>query len=137
MNAVVGDTSAFLALLNASDENHDGAVRAFATLRARGAAIVSTSYVLVGTYALIGRRLGLEADRRFRSDFAPLIDVIWIDETLHDSGVDLLLRSRKAAAEPGGCRVIRHDAPRRRHRSDAICVSPACRLATRSRMPRD
>lgn len=95
MNAVFADTSALLALLNAADENHGRADRAFATLRTRKAPVVSTSYVLVETYALIGRRLGLDAVRSFRADFAPLIDIVWVDETLHNAGLDLLLDRRK------------------------------------------
>jgi predicted nucleic acid-binding protein len=95
MNAVFGDTSAFLALLNATNDSHDPAVLAFATLRARKAAIVATSYVLVETYALLGRRLGAEAVKAFRVDFAPLIEVVWVDESLHNAGLDLLLARRK------------------------------------------
>jgi predicted nucleic acid-binding protein len=95
VNAVFADTSAFLALLNGSDDNHDRAERAFATLRARKAPIVSTSYVLVETYALVARRLGLDAVRRFRTDFAPLVEVVWVDEALHHAGLDLLLDSGK------------------------------------------
>lgn len=95
MNAVFGDTSAFLALLNTADENHSRATRAFATLRTRKAPVVSTSYVLVETHALIGRRLGLDAVRSFRADFAPLVDVVWVDEALHHAGLDLLLDRRK------------------------------------------
>ena len=95
MNAVFGDTSAFIALLNAADENHHRAERAFATLRTRKAPILSTSYVLVETYALVGRRLGLDATRSFRTDFVPLIDVMWVDEWLHNAGLDLLLDRRK------------------------------------------
>ena len=95
MNTVFGDTSAFLALLNAADENHDGAKQAFATLRSRKASIISTSYVLVETYALLGRRLGLEAVKRFRTDFAALLEVMWVDEVLHNAGLDLLLDRKK------------------------------------------
>jgi predicted nucleic acid-binding protein len=51
--------------------------------------------VVVETYALLGRRLGLEAVRGFRSDLAPLIEVVWVDETLHEAGLDLLLERRK------------------------------------------
>ena len=91
MNAVFGDTSAFLALLNAVDEHHARAARAFAALRSREARIISTSYVLVETYALLGRRLGLEAAKSFRTDFAPLIELVWVDESLHNAGLDLLL----------------------------------------------
>lgn len=95
MTAVFADTSALLALLNGEDQDHDRAARAFAALRARQALLVSTSFVLVETYALIGRRLGVDAIRAFRSDVAPLLDVVWVDEALHDAGLDLLLDRRK------------------------------------------
>ena len=95
MNVAFADTSGLLALLNRTDENHAQAVRAFATLRARQASLVSTSFVLVETYALAGRRLGLEAVRSFRAEFAPLIEVVWVDEALHEAGLDLLLARRK------------------------------------------
>lgn len=94
MNAVFADTSALLALLNAKDEHHARAERAFGNLRARRAWLVSTSFVLVETYALVGRRLGLDAVRSFRADFAPLIEVVWVDESLHNAGLDLLLVRR-------------------------------------------
>lgn len=95
MTAVFADTSALLALLNAEDRDHGRAAGAFGALRARRAAIVTTSYVLVETYALIGRRLGLDAVRSFRADFAPLLDVIWVDDALHDAGLDLLLKRHR------------------------------------------
>lgn len=95
MNAVFADTSGLVSPLSTTDDNHARAKRAFGNLRARQALLVSTSYVLVETYALVGRRLGLDAVRSFRADFAPLIDVVWVDETLHNAGVDLLLDRRK------------------------------------------
>jgi len=95
VNAVFADTSGLLALLNRTDDNHARAERAFGNLRVREVSLVSTSYVLVETYALVGRRLGLDAVRSFRADFAPLIDVVWVDETLHDAGLDMLLDRRK------------------------------------------
>ena len=91
MIGIFADTSGLLALLNADDENHARAERAFANLRARQASLVSTSFVLVETHALIGRRFGLGAVRSFRADFAPLIDVVWVDDALHNAGLDLLL----------------------------------------------
>ena len=95
MNAVFADTSALLALLDAKDQNHARAERAFATLRGRRASLASTSFVLVETYTLVGRRLGLDAVRSFRADFAPLLDVVWVDAALHDAGLDLLLERRR------------------------------------------
>lgn len=95
MTAVFADTSALLALLNLKDENHDRAARAFATLRSNRAPLISTSFVLVETYALVGRRLGIEAVQDFRTDFAPLIDIVWVDDVLHNSGLDLLFDRHK------------------------------------------
>lgn len=95
MTDVFVDTSALFALLDAKDANHARAERAFASLRARQAALASTSFVLVETYALVGRRLGLDAVRSFREDLAPLIDVAWVDERLYNAGLDLLLDRRK------------------------------------------
>jgi predicted nucleic acid-binding protein len=94
MNAVFVDTSGLLALLNPRDDNHPAAASTFARLRVRQAPLVSTSFVLVETYALLGRRFGLDAVQQFREDFAPLVDVVWVDEPLHEAGLDLLLRRR-------------------------------------------
>lgn len=95
MSAVFVDTSALLAFVNPKDESHDRALLAFKSLDGRRAPLLSTSFVVVETYALLGRRLGLEAVRAFRSDLAPLIEVVWVDETLHEAGLDLLLERRK------------------------------------------
>jgi len=84
------DTSAILALLVADDPNHAAASRAFTRARKNDVEFVTTSYVLVETYALLGRRLGQLAAQRFRKELAPLFSVRWVDETLHDEGLDLL-----------------------------------------------
>lgn len=95
MSAVFTDTSALFALLHQQDENHMRATRAFATLRARQAPLVSTSYVVVETYALLARRLGLDAVAGFRTEFAPLLDIVWVDEPLHEAGLDLMMDRRQ------------------------------------------
>lgn len=90
MTTVFVDTSALVALLNPDDDVHDRAAAAFAHLRARQANLLTTSYVLVEAYALLGRRLGVEAVRSFRADFVPLLRVVWVDERLHETGLDIL-----------------------------------------------
>ena len=94
MTAVFADTSALYAVLTESDDNHTRAAQAFARLQTRQSALVSTSYVLVETYALVGRRLGLDAVRRFRTEFAPLLEIVWVDEAMHNAALDLLLGRR-------------------------------------------
>lgn len=91
MSQVFVDTSAVLALLNQKDELHPRARNAFEALRAAGAGLVTTSYVLVEIYALLGRRMGPAAVRACRSDLAPLLEVVWVDEQLHEEALDLLL----------------------------------------------
>lgn len=95
MTAVFADTSGLLALVNDKDEHHAAAVRAFRKLQTRQAPLLTTSAVLVETYALLGRHLVIDAVRAFRADFAPLLEVVWVDATLHEAGLDLLLKQRR------------------------------------------
>lgn len=92
MTRVFVDTSAILAFTVPNDAAHRRAFLAFESLANRRAALVTSSYVLVETYALLGRRLGLGAVASFRADFAPLLEVLWVEAALHDEGLDLLLQ---------------------------------------------
>lgn len=96
MSLVFVDTSAVVALLTPADEAHSEAVRGFERLRDESALLVTTSYVLVETYALLGRRLGQKAVRGFRESFAPLLEVVWVDEDLHERGLDLVAAGPKS-----------------------------------------
>ena len=92
MKRVFVDTSGIMAMLVANDRFHRQAKNTFKRLAQDGVALVTSSYILVETYALLGRRLGLEAVQTFRSEFAPVFDVVWVDQDLHDAGLDLLAR---------------------------------------------
>jgi len=93
VSAVFVDTSAILALMVGSDRAHREAVEILEKLRNRRAELVTTSYVLVETYALLDRRLGRDAVRDFRGSFAPLLRVIWVDDAIHERGLDRLEKS--------------------------------------------
>ncbi len=92
MSQTFVDTSAIFGLLVPTDTVHRRARRAFETLRTRAAPLLTTSYVLVETYALLGRRMGRDSVVRFREEFEPLLEIIWVDRRLHDSGLDLLVQ---------------------------------------------
>jgi len=66
LSRVFVDTSALIALVVANDSAHASALRVFTRLELQQAALVTSSYVLVETYALIGRRYGLPVVRDFR-----------------------------------------------------------------------
>ena len=95
MTTVFVDTSAVYALLVSSDDRHEAAKSAFQRLSSRLAPLVTTSYVLVETAALLGRRVGLDAVRRFHEDLVPLLEVVWVDAALHHSGVARLLEGSR------------------------------------------
>lgn len=67
------DTSALYALIDADDDNHAAASTRFAALR--GQELISHSYVLVETLALVGRRLPWAARETFIDTILPLVDV--------------------------------------------------------------
>lgn len=92
MNQVFVDTSAVIALMVGTDQSHPAAKVVFDKLMLRNAELITTSHVLVETYALLERRIGIEAVRDFRSYFSPLFDVIWINQELHEQALDLLLQ---------------------------------------------
>ncbi|MFC1705829.1 type II toxin-antitoxin system VapC family toxin [Planctomycetota bacterium] len=97
MSRVFVDTSALLAFLVPTDASHQESLQAFGRLQAREAALVTTSYVLCETYALLSRRFGLDKVRAFREGLEALLDCVWVDQELHQKGLDLLL----AQSRPG------------------------------------
>lgn len=87
------DTSALLALVNVADEAHS---EVSAVLRGTEG-LVTHNYVIVETEALVRRRLGAVASRRFLDRIDAIAEVRWIDRTLHDRAV--------ARLEPQGRRT--------------------------------
>ncbi len=85
------DTSAVLAVLNAGDESHARAARTFRQLLESKEDLVTTSYVLVETTALLQHRFGLDSVRRFHDDILPILEVVWVDGDLHREGASALL----------------------------------------------
>lgn len=94
MSPVFVDTSAFIALLVSDDAHHARATRAFEALAASESRLLTSSYVLVETYALLFRRVGIRAVRAFRDGFTPLLETAWVGAELHERGVERHLRAR-------------------------------------------
>lgn len=85
------DTSAFIAMLDADDDNHLKAKQAWTKLISSNAHLISSNYILVETFALIQKRLGLSAVRAFQESILPIIHIEWIDEAIHKMGTSALL----------------------------------------------
>lgn len=89
--AIFVDTSALLPLLNQDDADFPEARRIWERLAKEQAELVTSSYILVESLALIQNRLGMEAVRDFQESFVPLFQVVWVTEALHQMGVAALL----------------------------------------------
>ena len=91
MNCFV-DTSALYAFLVRSDVDHDAVASAFQSVAESGRRMVTTSYVLVETAALLQHRIGLDPVRDLEGRIVPLLDIVWVTGELHRRGVARLFR---------------------------------------------
>ena len=89
------DTSAFLALVNSDDPNHDQAMQTWQHIIEDEQKLVCNNYVLVESIALIQRRVGLGAVSILHNDILPFIEVDWLDEELHNAIVKAVLKTNR------------------------------------------
>ena len=85
------DTSALLAFLDADQPRHRDVVAAWRRAAAGERTLVSSNYVLVETFALVQRRLGMDALRAMAEVMLPLLHPLWIDESIHAAAAAALL----------------------------------------------
>ena len=91
------DTSAVLALASHRDLRHDEARRSFAELLRTGRPLLTHSYVLSESMALLQRRLGRKTATAFAEE-ARAFEIEWVDQSLHDSAVDALRDARSGVS---------------------------------------
>ena len=77
------DTSALLAFLDADQPRHADVVDAWHRSIGDEHLLFTSNYVLVETFALVQRRLGLDALRALADVLLPLLQPLWVDEELH------------------------------------------------------
>ena len=93
MSSVFVDTSAVYALLDADDAGHVAVKSAWTDIIQSDALLVTSNYILVETCALLQNRLGIEAIRVFQEEIVPLLDVRWIDASIHHVAASALIVS--------------------------------------------
>ena len=85
------DTSGLYALMDRDDGFHTQAAAGWRDFIERRTRLITHSYDLVETVALVQRRLGPPAVRVLREDVIPVLDVVWVEERLHDVAMTALL----------------------------------------------
>lgn len=97
------NTSAFYAVFDRDDSNHDRARGAWERLLFESASLLTTNYVLLEISALLQHRLGIAALRTFQEDVLPLLRVEWILEQRHQAGVEAVLAAARKKLSPVDC----------------------------------
>ena len=85
------DTSAFYALMDRSDNNHEEAAGLWESFLKSDFYFHTGNYVVVETLALLQGRLGFEAANLWYRDVLSITNVLWTDESMHNRSYDLWL----------------------------------------------
>ncbi len=85
------DTSAVYAFLDRNDLAHDRATFMWKRLSATSEPLVTTNYVVVETISLVARRLGFGAIRELQRYFPGVVQVHWVDRSVHDRALNTFL----------------------------------------------
>ena len=88
------DTSALYAAIDRDDDAHALVAPVLRELLDRER-LVTSSYVVVETAALVQTRLGTAATRDLHERLVPALDVVWVDEEVHRSAVAALLAAAR------------------------------------------
>jgi len=110
------DTSAFYSLLVRNDPQHDRARETLGQLRKKDAELVTSSYVVLETIALLQRRAGTEVVRDWQQRVEPGLEVVWIQADLHRRALIALLAAddrRISLTDWASFEVIREEDIRR------------------------
>lgn len=95
MKTVLVDTSGFYAALDNADPFHATAVQLFRRAVTEKWRLTTTNYVAHESWALIQRRLGMEAVRDFERGLLRLCEIIFVDAALHQSAVQRCLAANR------------------------------------------
>ena len=87
---IFADTSGLYALLIKNDLMHPKAQYSFTYFSKQEVPLITTSFVVLETIALLQRRVGINAVYDFQSKLIPLLEIVWIDLELYNKGIQRL-----------------------------------------------
>lgn len=92
---IFADTSGFFALLVKNDYMHVRAKENFKYFAENNVQLVTSSFVLVETTALLQRRIGMAPVNDFNLKIFPLLEIVWVDDKWYAKAVQRLLAQNK------------------------------------------
>ncbi len=87
---VFADTSGLFAYLVKNDFMYVRARNIFQSFAESDTRLLTSSYVLLETTALLQRRVGMAAVLDFKNKIMPLLDVVWVDADWHEKALNRL-----------------------------------------------
>lgn len=115
------DTSALYAAIDRSDAMHPGVAEAFRDLLDREW-LVTSSYVVVETAAIVQSRLGMAAARDLHERLLPALEIEWVDEDVHRSAAAVLIAAGRR--DVSLVDYVSFEVMRRRSIPRALAVDP-------------
>ena len=88
---IFADTSGLFALLVKNDYMYVRARENFNYFAEKNVQLVTSSFVLVETTALLQRRIGMAPVHDFNTKILPLLEVIWVDDKWYARAIQRLL----------------------------------------------
>jgi predicted nucleic acid-binding protein len=95
VKTVFADTSGFYAAMDNADPFHGEAVRLFRAAVVESWHLATTNYVAHESWALIQRRLGMDAVRDFQRGLLSLCDLVFVDAAWHQAAVQRCLTASR------------------------------------------
>ena len=114
------DTSALLAFLDADQPRHADVIDAWDRAVTESRPLATSNYVLVESFSLVQRRLGLEPLRALSDILVPMLRPIWVDEVLHAAAVAALLAANRRGLSLVDCTSF--ELMRRHGLTDALAL---------------
>lgn len=100
---VFADTSGLFALLVKNDYMAVRARENFRYFAENNVQLVTSSFVLAETTALLQRRIGLASVHAFNAKILPLLEVVWVDDNWYARAVQRLMAQNDPAASLVDC----------------------------------
>lgn len=103
---IFADTSALYTLLDRREQTHAPVAAAFRALMENEQRLVTTNYVVHELISLAQRRIGMDAVDRIVRAILPVLSVSYVDQYLHETGLNILLRERRRHLSLTDCTSI-------------------------------
>ena len=112
----------FFAVIDRDDANHSRAMKAWVEWLREGAVLVTNNYVMLETAALLQHRIGVAAPRALHEEVTPLLQVDWVSEEQHRTGVEAVLAASRRKLSLVDC--VSFQTMRNRGVRTAFCFDP-------------